>query len=503
MLYRQYGKTGKNISLLGFGSIRFNAEDLKDEEGLWRCAMLVRKASSLGVNFFDVAPVYANGQAERIYGLAFRNMPTPFFISDKSIFTTDKTADDVRRRIEQQLKIMGIDRITFYHMWSIMNYEHYLNIMMKNGPYEGVLHAKEEGLIDHICFSTHANVAENLEIIQSGNFEGMIISFNAMNYKTVSPVILAAEKMGMGIAVMNPLCGGIITKQPEYFEFLRQPEDETIAVAALRFVAAFPGITTAISGISGEKEIIENTTALSSDIGETRIDQVLTRSTEAFGSLCTGCGYCSGCPVGIPIASYMQAYNMRNFPMLEYMGRDLVYSDESRIRANKIFRTLRQNFGIIPLSAENSCIKCGLCEEKCTQHLPIINSLQEMSGLAAKHNYSEEHLCKRIDYAFEKIQKGKLGLYPSGVYADAFYAFFKKNFPNKQILIFDKNPSLWNANFWDLTIMSPEKIPENVDTLLIVHYLYQDAIYNELRGLEEKGVKVIKLHKAGDIPYFC
>jgi predicted aldo/keto reductase-like oxidoreductase len=501
MIYRPYGKTGKNISALGFGSIRFRAEDLKDEDGLWRCAKLVRKANALGVNFFDVGPAYANGLAERIYGLAFQDMPGPFFVADKSGITDDKTADDVRRRIERQLKIMGIEKIAFYHMWSIMNRRHYERVMAKDGPYDGAVQAKKEGLVEHICFSTHANTAENLEMIQSGAFEGMIISFNAMNHSAASPAVRAAAGRGMGVAAMNPLGGGLIVKCPEYFEYLLQPGDKNMAEAALRFVSSFPGLTTAISGMAAESEIEQNVSALSGDLTRGRFERVLAKSIEMNGRLCTGCGYCQGCPEGIPVSDYMQAYNMRLFPKMEYYGRVLPFTDENQIKADNVFRTLRQR-GVTPESAENPCVKCGQCGEKCTQRLPIPEFMEDMAGLAAGREYSRAHLRRRIEDVFGQTPSGRVGLYPAGVYTEAFYAFLRENFPDKRVKVFDKNPELWGRKFADLTIRSPRDIPADVETLLIVHYLYQEAMYAELCGLEEKGVRVRKLHKDGDIPYF-
>jgi len=488
---------------MGFGSTRFRAGDLKDEEGLWRCAELVRKASALGVNFFDVAPAYADGMAERIYGMAFKVMPDSFFVSDKSIITADKTAGDVRRRIEQQLACMGLERIAFYHMWSVMNIEHFRQVMARGGPYDGALQAKNEGLIEHICFSTHANASENLEIIGSGAFEGVTLPFNAMNHGAMLPVVRAAAAREMGVAVMNPLCGGMVVQQAGYFDYLIQLEDESIAAAALRFVSSFPGITTVLSGISEENEIAQNAAALSHDPVIDRPERVRTKARELGGRLCTGCGYCAGCPAGIPVSEYMQAYNMRYFPNIEYMGRVISFDDESQIAANNVFRTLRQNSGIVPESAVDPCEKCGQCEEKCTQHLPIMEHLEEMSALAAKHSYSKAHLLERIGSALERSATQRIGLYPTGVYTEAAYAFLKKHFPDRQISVFDKNPELWGKSFSDLTINSPQDIPSLVDTLLITHYLYQDSIYRELSPLRDKGVDLIKLHNSGDIPYFC
>jgi predicted aldo/keto reductase-like oxidoreductase len=502
MIYRPYGKTGKEVSALGFGSIRFHAEDLADEDGLWRCAALVRRASALGVNYFDVAPSYAKGLAERIFGLAFQDMPNPFFVSDKSIITADRTADEVRRRIDQSLMLMGVERITFYHMWSIMNRDHYYRVMARGGPYDGAVQAKKEGLIEHICFSTHANVRENLEIIQGGGFEGMLLSFNVLNQNAMRPVLQAAAAGGMGIAAMNPLCGGLIVKQPRHLQYLMQPGDENIAAAALRFVASFPGLSVVLSGMATENEVIENAAALSSDPAHgDRLDRVLAQARELSGQFCTGCGYC-GCPENIPVADYMQAYNMRLFPGLEYMGRVLPFEDKGRIKADNIFRTLRQTSGLMPESTENPCVKCGKCEEKCTQGLPIMAWLDDMAGLVARHEYSQAHLEGRIAEALARAPGKRLGLYPAGVYTEAFQAFMKRHFPDQPVQVFDKNPALWGKPFADSTIKPPQDIPAQVNVLLITHFLYQDEIYRELCHLEGQGVQVIKLHRDGDIPYF-
>jgi ferredoxin len=280
-----------------------------------------------------------------------------------------------------------------------------------------------------------------------------------------------------------------------------QSGDETIAAAALRFVASFPGITTAISGMGEEWEIIQNVAALSGDPVSGR-NELVRQSAGLNSQLCTGCGYCSGCPENISVVGYMQAYNMRLFPALEYMGRTLNFTDESQVKAYNVFRSLRQNSGIVPKSTENPCVKCGQCEEKCTQHLPIMSFLEDISHMAAKHEYSQTQICRRIEDAFAEVPPDRIGIYPTGVYTDAFCIFLKENFPDMKVKLFDKNPDLWGKESAGLIVMSPQEIPEQVDVLLIAHYLYQDAIYKELCSLEQKGVRVVKLHKDGDIPYF-
>ena len=63
MIYRYYGKTGKKVSLLGFGGMRFTEDR---EESL----KAVKRAAELGINYFDTAPTYCNSTSEGIIGEA-------------------------------------------------------------------------------------------------------------------------------------------------------------------------------------------------------------------------------------------------------------------------------------------------------------------------------------------------------------------------------------------------------------------------------------------------
>nr|HPQ40569.1 aldo/keto reductase [bacterium] len=150
MHYRDYGKTGKRVSVIGFGGMRFTEDE---DEGIR--AML--RASELGINYFDTAPHYCKDRSEIIFGNAFKEFTRPFYVSSKSSIGEEKTADDVRRRVETALERMGTGKIHFFHMWCIMNWDHFEKVIAPGGPYEGALKLKDEGLVEHVVFSTHAN----------------------------------------------------------------------------------------------------------------------------------------------------------------------------------------------------------------------------------------------------------------------------------------------------------------------------------------------------------
>jgi uncharacterized protein len=145
MIYRPYGSTGKMVSVIGFGGMRFG----KDDD---YAAEVVRHANTKGINYFDTAPFYCDDRSEFIFGKAFQKMPGEFYVSTKSLIRKEKTADEVRARIEKSLGRMGVNQINFFHIWCIMDLEQYRNIMAPGGPCEGAIKPpfrRLSGLMQH------------------------------------------------------------------------------------------------------------------------------------------------------------------------------------------------------------------------------------------------------------------------------------------------------------------------------------------------------------------
>lgn len=506
MQYREYGKTGKKTSLLGFGGMRFRPEDLTDEAGLNRCAEAVRFASELGVNYFDTAPGYCNGKSEEIFGIAFKEMPHPFYVSTKSSITTDKTADDVLQRINSSLHIMGIPKIHFFHMWSILDLDQYQKILAPGGPYEGAVQARDMGLIDHICFSTHCPPDDIIKIIEDDFFEGVTISFNIINYGSMLDVLEAAGDAQMGVATMNSLGGGIIPQNPEYFSDMVQSADDDVITAALRFNASFKEISVVLSGMTNREEVAQNAQAFSSVVKTYHPhDRKVTELSFSSEKLCSGCGYCRDCPAGISIPEYMQAYNYRFFPKSDFMGMTIDWFDDERKVANTIFQRLRISSGMMPESFTNPCIKCGQCESVCTQKLPIISRLDDLFSLAHQFEFSSESLKARFDRAFGGLHGKRAGLYPAGAYTGSLISYFVTQYgsPDCDLFIFDGNPNLWGKTLEGFPIHSPEDIIAlGINRIIITNLRYQGEIAEKLRYLTEHGVELVLFHGDHDLFWF-
>ncbi|ABR47128.1 aldo/keto reductase [Alkaliphilus metalliredigens QYMF] len=361
MIYREYGQTGKKLSVVGFGGMRFGPDE---DYG----AQVVQRANSLGINYFDTAPFYCNDRSEDIFGKAFKNMPGQYYVSTKSNVGKESTADQVRWRIENSLKRMGIDKINFFHMWCIMDLNQYDRVMAKGGPYEGALKAKEEGLIDHLVFSTHCKGSDIRKIIEDDVFEGVLLGYNVVNHAFRQEGVQAALENKLGIVTMNPLGGGLIPQHQDYFSLLKEREDETVSQAALRFNAAQEGITVVLAGMGTIEEVEENVKIVDHPltVSKEKVQEIRSKITESMDMLCTACGYCNKCPQKINIPTYMEAYN------LSILKDD----QETKHRLN----WLREQEKIKEDDAKtDACVACGICEELCTQKLPIIERLKEMS----------------------------------------------------------------------------------------------------------------------------
>lgn len=352
------------VSAIGFGGMRFRKEDY--EKSLEEAAKVAIKANELGINYFDTAPFYCEDKSEEIMGIAFKHMQNPFYVSTKSSISSEKTADEVRRRIENSLKRLGVEKINFFHMWCILNLDQYRRIMAPGGPYEGALKAKEEGLIEHITFSTHCSGEEIETIVNEGYYEGVTLGYNATNFAFRQRGIKAAYDKGLGVVTMNPLGGGIIPQNPDFYSFLKENEEDSLVQAALKFNASHKEITVTLAGMGSIAEVEENIKAGENfgEMTDEKIKRMSERLNSSLDKLCTGCQYCVGCPKEIDIPKYMDAYNM-------YILKN---------KHEEIGNRLKNHWSLKSQGAAE-CIACGKCEKKCTQHLPIIERLKHIASL--------------------------------------------------------------------------------------------------------------------------
>jgi predicted aldo/keto reductase-like oxidoreductase len=73
--------------------------------------------------------------------------------------------------------------------------------------------AKEDGLIRHMCFSSHDKPQNMIKLIDTGEFEGALVQYNLLDRKNEDVIAYAHEK-GLGVAIMGPVGGGALAGFP-------------------------------------------------------------------------------------------------------------------------------------------------------------------------------------------------------------------------------------------------------------------------------------------------
>lgn len=362
MYYKQYGNTDMKVSAIGMGCMRYDDQEVL-AGNLEKCAETALYAHEKGINYFDTAPFYCHDKSEEITGIALSQLPRDsYYVSSKvNMGTLDNkaTADAFRKRLELTLKRLKVDYLDFYHLWCVLNMDSFeKQCDQLYGFFED---AKREGLIRNIVFSSHMQGNQLEEAVAADRFKGMLIGYNALNYRFRQSGIEAAHKKGMGVVVMNPLGGGLIPQNPGKFEYLAEGTDLTVPQAALRFVASHKEITITLAGVTTKEHVDDACLAVEGLVEKPAsvICQEYENKGTAINDLCTGCSYCDKCPKQIPIPKYMDAYNMK------LLGDDMG-------------ERLSGHWGLTAKAAAD-CVACGKCEKLCTQHLPIVERLKEIT----------------------------------------------------------------------------------------------------------------------------
>jgi len=360
MDYRDYGQTGKSVSAIGFGGMRLPHPE-NPEEGI----ALLHAARRAGITYFDTAPFYCDDKSEELFGEAIRTLPKsslPLHISSKC---QESDGSEFRRSLENSLSRLGISQITFFHIWCVMNAADW-NQRVKGGALAAALKAKEEGLIGHVCVSTHMNGIEIENLLERHpEIEGLTLGTCAINFSYRQQGVEAARRLGKGVVAMNPLGGGLIPQHADTFDFIRAPDDPDVVTAALRFLVSDPGITTALVGFSSEEQVAAAVRAVEdfTPHSPAHLEKIRAGIQKDFNEMCTGCGYCLPCPQNIPIPQYM---DLHNYIQLNASDEDVGFR-------------FKYHWNLTPEQA-GDCVECGLCETRCTQHLPIIERLKTLAA---------------------------------------------------------------------------------------------------------------------------
>ncbi|HET7559763.1 MAG TPA: aldo/keto reductase [Limnochordia bacterium] len=170
MLRREYGKTGEQLSIVGFGGIVVT--DTEPSEA----ARLVAEAVDRGINYFDVAPSYGN--AEERLGPALKPHRSKAFLACK---TGKRDAAGARAELERSLGLLQTDHFDVYQLHGMTSEEDYQKAMGPGGALETFVKAREEGKVRFLGFSAHS-VEIALKLMDAFDFDSILFPFNWVNF---------------------------------------------------------------------------------------------------------------------------------------------------------------------------------------------------------------------------------------------------------------------------------------------------------------------------------
>jgi len=363
MIYRELGRTGMRVSIVGFGGMRFFQ---KDEA---TATATIHRCLDRGVNFFETGG-YGDGKSEELLGKALWQVRRrkDVVLADKVTACSLPDADQVRAGLETALARYQTDYFDVFSFWGVNTPEMHEHVL-KGGPLDAVLKAKEEGLVRAIGITTHARPEWICEFADTHPWD-MVVLKEHMLYSRQQETIAHLGEKGIGVVVMTPLAGGVICSPGAALQAELDRAGMTGAQLGLRYLVANPHVTSAISGMTAPEEVDENVvageTGLPLDAAEQELVELIRRKTTALDEkFCTSCGYCQPCPEQVNIPGIFRLWNlMRGYGNAAY----------SRLEYLKLCE--QRHWADFPGRSAEHCIECGECETKCPEGLPIMEDLK-------------------------------------------------------------------------------------------------------------------------------
>ena len=372
MQYTKFPTLGINVSRFGMGCMRFpRTSDSKGKAIIdeTESIKMVRYAANNGVNYFDTA--YAYGDSEKILGKALSGgLRGKVIIATKSPIWKIEKSEDFESYLAEELERLQTDYIDFYllHGLGKESWEKVKEL----GLLDKLDKAKKDGRIKYGAFSFHDDLSLFKEIIDSYKWDMCQIQLNFIgeDFQAGIEGLKYAASKGIGVVIMEPLLGGLLSSNISQDIIDRWNQSGTLrtpAEWAFKWLGNFPEVTVVLSGVSTmdqlkeDIEIFENALPSSLTKKEIGVFKGIKKLYESkMKVVCTGCSYCVPCPSGVNIPGVFSWYN------------NIFSMDDPAVGKRRYKSDYCDNE-----QDASQCNECGECEEKCPQHIPIIDKLKE------------------------------------------------------------------------------------------------------------------------------
>jgi hypothetical protein len=326
MPYRLLGRTKLKVSVLGMGTIRTSN------------AAVIHRALDLGVNFFDTAECYREGNSEIALGQALKGRRAKAIIATKWHTDGSTPAKQLLDSLDGSLKRLGMDHVELIQIHGAEN----AATVQSDELWQAFTTARQAGKVRFNGLSCHGNQVEVIRAaIKTGRYDTVLPAHNVTTADRVGPVLAEARKAGVGTIIMKALAAAHEGTQNGAFAKLRgNPYQQSI-----QWLVRDKNVSTIIVDMPTFDELAEDYAAVvhPADLAEMKAFEDTVQSF-ALGT-CHLCGACTGqCPSGVRVADVM---------------RHLLYHDGygDKPRAVSLYRELRVN--------ASACGNCAGCTVVC------------------------------------------------------------------------------------------------------------------------------------------
>src|SRR5574344_188946 len=387
-----------DISLLGFGCMRFPVIEHKGEDGkieksidMEKSQKLVDYAYSHGVNYYDTAYNYHRGKSGEAIGKMLKKYPRDsFYLANKMPSWLIEKPEDCKRLFEEQLTKCGVEYFDYYLLHALSDRATYDKAYEECGGYNYLQSEKAAGRVKRVGFSFHGDQELFDYLIQKHQWDFVQLQINYIDWTEQNAQYYYNElvKREIPCIIMEPLKGGMLASLSKDAEkILKEAEpDKTIASWAFRYAGSFSDVITVLSGMTEMEHLMDNVRTFSDfkPLNENE-KALIAKVVEDFKKYpqigCTGCSYCMPCKYGVDIPAVFAAYNKC---VKESCIPDLSAPRDSKLKRKKrTFLATYKNM-VKEGSRADRCIECGRCAGMCPQELPIPELMSRINNLVVE-----------------------------------------------------------------------------------------------------------------------
>ncbi len=380
MIYKRF--KGLELSALGMGAMRLPVLDGKEADiDVEQTQKMVDLAMECGVNYYDTAWGYHDGNSEAVLGACLKKYPREqYYLATKFPGYDLDNHGKAEEIFETQLRRCGVDYFDFYFVHNVceLNIDSYLD--PKTPDVEYLIEEKKKGRIRFLGFSAHGDLDVMKRFLNKygEHMEFCQIQLNYVDWKLqkAKEKVELLKEWNLPVWVMEPLRGGMLTTLSDARAAIlaRVRPDMSQADWAFRFIQSIPEVVVTLSGMSNYEQMAQNIETFRDNIplykeGLDALEKVADDIIDSKAVPCTSCHYCtSHCPIELDIPKLIFARN-------EYRITD---------------------GGFLPLFTVNAmpegkkpadCIACGSCAAVCPQQIAIPEVLAELAEIMADYKF--------------------------------------------------------------------------------------------------------------------